>query len=1229
MGDRASERDFKNDTHSSLEQAIPKLQAEARDGLQHKAQEVAPIFFRGQNGQQGVPAEPVRPAGMGVPGVPVPAARPGDAPPPKKGSLLGISKDLQGPSGAPEANPPAGGDPLNPPKKDWRAHPFNEKPAPGFFRKQEVPPHQKRGGIDAEPPAEPAKVEAGKGNGQAPDMRASINRLAPLVERQLDPASGFWGNALIAGSGAMLGGGPLARALDYGTKSYLANTEPSRFRIFNLLEQGAAIYQRHHGLVGAESALAPLFERERNVADALRTKADTLSTVVQRAEQEAAVRRLNSLTAVEREALGRYAYLNGQNPPAGLQYVPDAADDQLRKRLVDLAVKIDELHRDKLAHDPIEWNRLTTLDRDIEARLKPVIEQAEKAGQPVLDKFERAGQAAVSTEELFSGKKYQFFKDYLDNPNRKPADYGVILSTEEQLILRDSAQVKKLLDNLEPTGRPALEKYMRAGEGALSDAEKIAMNRYRFFREFAADATKSAREFNAVLIGEESGLVTVRQQIKGDILRMEPFITRQAELPGLLVEHQRLSMDLDATVQRLKRQIEPLETKLAQPVENFMTQAEKNLIARYNYLKSGAAGEIPGGVVLDADEAKLVARRQAVANRIELVDPWQSPNRQALIAEREVIATRMKALADGMKDEMAELLVKIEGRPTRTRLLGAIPLTEQVPIETVLTPDEISRWKKYGYLKTGGQSGALPHAGVLTAEEAAVIARAADIEKALASSAKGDAHAATTWFKRTASGGAEVNGHFSNFARGMAAYVAADFLSDRIDNALYGKSVWDSHRGTTPYLTAITPWVGMAVPGGWFKKGGAMIGLNVAGSYLERALPVDTNSKWSKLLRPTGLDAALLGIGSAIPMRRETFAARLGYMGAALVVSKAGSHFLSAPSARETRDQAWELFKTDKTERTERSMTNTIEKLKKLDNHQIKGDAKQTSTVLEYYVADWMSRDHSKDVLNGDRGAAMFMVAAGEGRLDKGSRVAKGQGGTDDGKVMQTVRSLYNTYVSGNDQQFDYILAGRDYDLGGGALKYLVSARTKLERAKEETSKQVSANGEVRGTKVQQSEIADLEKVQKRVDSSLDKIYGRHDIPALLKEVQEYTFRLHQKDMARIRTQAKNTIADPKTDDPRYVAKFCRDVALIDLAWAINKMGAFNNTGSGRDGESAAIMLGEAKIALRKAGELDPKNPDLEQLNQILKEQEEKCQRTIKEQWSSTTFNPLEIPKSK
>ncbi len=1227
MGDRASEHEVKGDSQrlSSFDQVIPKLQDEARDSLHQKAQEVAPIFFKGQNGQPGVQGDAIP---RGVPGAPIPAVRPGDAPPPKRGGMLGISKDLQGPSGAPEA-PPAnqGGDPLQPAKRPWRASPFLEPVAPGFFKKNEVPANQKRGGVDAEPPPEP-KNEAANG-GKPKDMQASVNRLAPLVERSLDKNSSLEGNALIGGLSASLAGGPLARALDYGTKSFLANSEPGRFGLLKPLEPLAAWYQRQHGLVGAESALAPLFEKERNVMDALRNKSETLSTVIQRAELEAETRRFNSLSAVEREALGRHAFLTGQSAPKGLEYTANAADNHVRTRLADLAVKIDELYRDKAVHDPVAWNQLTTLDRDIESRLKPIIEQAERLGQPALDKFERAGEAAVTTEELFAGKKYQFFKDYLDNPSRKPADYGIVLSTEEQLILRDSAQVRKLLENLEPTGRPALEKYMKAGEGALSDAEKTAMNRFRFFREFAGDATRSAKEFNAVLMGEESGLVTVRQQVKGDILRMEPFIARQAELPGLLAEHQRLSTDLDATVERLKRQIEPIEGKLAQPIENFMTQSEKDLIARYKYLKSGAVGEIPSGVVLDADEAQLVAKRQAIANRIELVDPWQSPKRQALIAEREVVATRMKTLADGMKDEVAELLVKIEERPSRTRLLGAIPVSEKVPIETVLSAEEMNLWKKYGYLKTGGKSGTLPNAAILTAEEASVIARAADIEKALAGVAKGDAHASTTWFNRTAPGGAHVDGHFSNFVRGMAVITAADFLSDRIDNALYGKTAWHSHRGTTPYITAVTPFVGMATPGGWLKKGGAMVALNVAGSYVEKALPVDPNAKWSKLLRPNGVDAVALGVASAIPMRRETFAARLGYMGIAWAGSKAGRYLFEGPSGREVRDQAWELFKQDKSDRTEASMTKTIDKLKSMDNFPVRGDAKQLTTVLEYYLADWMARDHSKDALNGERGAAMFLAAAGEARLEKGSRVAKGEGGTDDGKLKQAWNMLYNTVTSGKDQQFDYILAGRDLDLGGQSIKYLFSAKIKLERAKEETAAQIKANGEVRGTKVQASEIADLDKVKQRVEANLEKIYGRHDIPAMLKEVQEYTFRLHQKDMDRIRKQAKATIAEPKTDDPRFVAKFCRDVALIDIAWAINKLGAYNNTGKGKDGESAAVMLGEAKIALRKAGELDPKNPDLEQLQKALKEQEEKCPLAIKEQWSSTTFNPLEIPKEK
>lgn len=1183
---------------------IGKFQQENKEGSQEHAQQVAPGFFRGK----GIAPEP---------------AATNDPPP-----VFGKNKPPKGADNQPAAPPTQ--------KKDWRAHPFTEPPAPGFFRKPEVPPNQRRDGFDAQPPPDPVvRNPAGRPNrpGQMPDgesLKAEVERLKPLVEINLDPASGFWGNAVAGGFGAYAGGGPLARGLDRVSKTWLANKEPGGYlqRPFDWL---AEQHQRHLGLTDnmqpARQLTDKLNEARLSIIRSTREPGlglppgESLEYAAGRVQREALQRNFDSVSAAEREIVGRHAFFTGQQIPEQLRFSASPADQALRLRVFEAKENWERVKTELAAggYNVDEFNRLNEQNRLHQAHLNPIVEKVRQTGQPIQDLFERAAEAGVSPDELALKRKYEFLRDYMQDSTKKPADYRVTLTAVEQELLKDSKQLRAFMDNLESQGKSALEKYTKAGEAALTEQQLMDLKRFKFFNEFERNPLADGR---GLLRPDEIGTVTANAEVRSRLVQMEPLAVRSLDLMPLEKAYRAARNEMEAVVKQLESQAKPLYEKLNKPVEQLLTQSEKNLIARYEFMRTGAVGQPPAGVVLQKNELELIKKREVLQERLALLDPKQAPEVVALQAERNIIARSMAERARDLRPQLGNIAERIGANPTPIQLNSA------------LTAEELNLYNKVEYFKNPLKN-QLPDMASWSEEERVLARRLAQIESNLGKLKPTEATAARTLFPQFVNGRMVADSHLSNFAKGMATIAAADFVSDRLDNAIFGKSVWGSHRSkTTPYITAITPWVGMAVPGGWLKKGGAVVGLNMLGHSIQHALPLErADSKWSKILRPTGFDSFALGVGVAIPLRGETLPKRLAVMGGTWALGKAAQYAFDGPNPRQVRDRAWESLSEDKVQRTASTMERTIDKMKELDKHQLKGDARKEMSLLEYYLVDWQSRDHStdpntqeKDPLNGLRGHIMFLTAAGEGRLEHGTRVsAKGQGSSDD-MLKRTWNIVKASVVGQEDRQYDYIVAGKDYDLGGQALQYLYSASKDVIKAKAAT--QENLNKEIRGQKVTQAEIEGLDQVGQRINCSMEKIYGKHDMRALMTELQEYTIKLNQKITGKLRDDVKATINNPGTDDPRFKAKFLRDLALIDLAWAANKMGE-NGAGNGRDGMSAESLIGEAKFALAEARRIDPdqKKEDLQQLEQIERELESRYPGKIKAQWADKVFNPLQLPR--
>jgi hypothetical protein len=294
-------------------------------------------------------------------------------------------------------------------------------------------------------------------------------------------------------------------------------------------------------------------------------------------------------------------------------------------------------------------------------------------------------------------------------------------------------------------------------------------------------------------------------------------------------------------------------------------------------------------------------------------------------------------------------------------------------------------------------------------------------------------------------------------------------------------------------------------------------------------------------------------------------------------------------AARAMRDDALKTLSEDQKARSSASMASAIDKFNEL--------GKGHEGALDFYRNDWLVRSGSS------RGAAILCTAAGETRLSKGTFIAGGQGTGNDNKLSQLWHAVAAAFTTGRDDQFNYILHDKNFDLGAQAIVNLQIARGELESAKKQTEKIQQGDSSKIGNdaRMQKAEINDLNWVEQRIELNLQKIYGKHDITGIYRSLEDFTYRLNQKAVAELRADVKERLQNPGIANPQFNGKLWRDLAIIDLAFAGTKVG-YNGIGRGGDAVSAKILLDEAQIALQKSGQVDGKNEDLPQLNKIAKE---------------------------
>jgi len=742
-----------------------------------------------------------------------------------------------------------------------------------------------------------------------------------------------------------------------------------------------------------------------------------------------------------------------------------------------------------------------------------------------------------------------------------------------------TAKLDEMAKRLEPEVNRITQKMLQGNQAALTAEESATLTVHNFLKNGGTGAVPA--DAAKVLSAADMHEVMRFQQAAG---KMQPF---GAISPADFMKYvQSLENEAasGAAVQKIVGRLQPeVDALTAKSATGALSEAEQAIINTQKFLK-GEGTTLPQGV-LTAEELVAVTNHQRTAAEVK-----------ALGADKAFAGTPVDQLK-GLLLEYGEASGKLEGI-TKKLAPQAEALAEKAKA-SVLTAEEQALLQKYNYLKGAGE---LPPAGVLTAEEAALVQQRGMIRGRI-SSLESELKSMPGGWK----------GFFQNFAKGMMVVGASQFVNDRLDRSILGKQ----HTAGSDVIDSVAIPAVMLTNWSWPVKGLAMVGTHflgkaTVGDWLDKQLGVSGSPAWNRFLRPTGVEAAFVATASLIPMRDpgSYMWKRFALVGGAMLVSKLSNLLLSDESAASKRDDAVSAFTDDKTKRSADSMNHAIDQFEDL--------GRTNEPALKWYLADWLSRKHD-DKLNGHRGLAILFTSTGEVRLDRGTAVGQGNGKPTSNPVLRALSFKNNSF------EYDNILAGYNLDLGGRALKDLASARICIDRAKQQTEYMVAHGESARGTAVKSSEVGELDKVGQRIDGDLTKIYGSHDISGATKELQEWIFKLNQKDADKlIRQQIKATIANPGTTDQRYIAKQYRDLAMIDLAWAGVKVG-YNGVGSGKDGASAAIFYQEAVAALRQAKAIDASNPDNPQLDTIAQDLGKQIPQAEGAQWSNSTNNPLNV----
>lgn len=141
-----------------------------------------------------------------------------------------------------------------------------------------------------------------------------------------------------------------------------------------------------------------------------------------------------------------------------------------------------------------------------------------------------------------------------------------------------------------------------------------------------------------------------------------------------------------------------------------------------------------------------------------------------------------------------------------------------------------------------------------------------------------------------------------------------------------------------------------------------------------------------------------------------------------------------------------------------------------------------------------------------------------------------------------------------------------------------------------------------------------------------------------VKELAHWGEGLNATHMAKIEVDLRNTIAaNQNSTDSRYKAKLYRDLATIYLSGAYAKQDGDPQSaakllgGDTYTGRQALDMTGQqrgfdgALDCISRAYQLDPNNPDVQQLYKVAQQINAKLPGNIQKQMNDGKYNPLQI----
>ncbi|MBX9572680.1 MAG: toxic anion resistance protein [Candidatus Obscuribacterales bacterium] len=371
----------------------------------------------------------------------------------------------------------------------------------------------------------------------------------------------------------------------------------------------------------------------------------------------------------------------------------------------------------------------------------------------------------------------------------------------------------------------------------------------------------------------------------------------------------------------------------------------------------------------------------------------------------------------------------------------------------------------------------------------------------------------------------------------------------------------------------------------------------------------------SAALRPTTADALLIPAAATIPiinapgflgMKAGGWQAMTAQVAAAWAIGRGYNALAYAmnwdghrESGKEQAEMFSKAFNRDRVSHNIDSFNTAVDKGKTL--------GKENEAKLELEWTDWQKRDPGD---SGDpklkmsfwRGNATITAALGEFRLDEGSRLS----------IAGHVKGIAEAQHADKEER---ILKGHDLDFGGEALTWLRLAARDIIRMRNYAR---THEGEVvDGVKMDAAYDQQLEKMQKRVESQIDKIYGEHKIEEIYDVMLEKTRKdVFAMDKALVKLVEEYEVLRSK--DTKYLAKKARDIALGYLAESERATKSTNGMDADALGKTAWQYL-------QRAEQLDPENKDLPKLKKIAGRVVKNIQPAIDKQWENRGNNPFEL----